>query len=91
MKKIDKTYLKLCKRLFFILPKLRKYSTDRLIALAINSSVNIDFKQFMEDYNICFNEISSKLFYDLDSIVRGLLPYLTEDSIMSLCSLGGKL
>lgn len=89
MKKIDKNYLVLCKRLFVILPRLRKFTTDKMIITCVSSSCNIDYKDWKSTYSFCLNDKALKLFDDLDSIVRGLLPYLTEETIMQLCNYGG--
>lgn len=89
MMAINKSYVINCKRLLFILPKLRKVSTDFIITQAIHYSCEKDFTTFMDIYNFCLNDKSVKLFEDLDKIVRNLLPYLSDETILRLCSLGG--
>lgn len=89
MKKIDKNYLKWCALLLKTLPKLRKYSTDNMIVSCINSSCNKEYSEWVNTWQFCLNDNTLKTFNQLDLIVRNLLPYLSDETILQLCSLGG--
>lgn len=87
-KKIDKNYLIQCKRLFFILPKIRKFARDNVIAQCISYTCDVNYPNFKEVYRLIFNDKQIKMFDDLSSIVRNLMPYLDDSSIQSLIGMG---